>query len=307
MTTESSRSQTRWLTRIALAASIAAGIYHAGARLPASTAHRQDEYFVPSPQAASLLSFGFDAVLSDLHWMRAIQIVGDGEQGAEGRNGVLAALLELVTTLNPWVDHPYRFAAVWLTEDERAVRRANEIIRRGIEHHPDDWRGYFYLAFNHFFYLDEQAEAARVLGPALALQGRPAYLSRLQARLEAHAGGLDAAAAFLAEMMQQASDDIERAKFEEALREIETERRARFLDAARAEYVRRHGRDIRAVEDLVTGGVLNALPADPFGAGWVIGETAQIVSRRVRYRYEVKLDAGSRRIVERFRERSRAQ
>jgi hypothetical protein len=174
-------------------------------------------------------------------------IVGD-KAGPVGQSHVLAALIDLVTTLDPWVGHPYRFAAVWINDDAAAVRKANVLIRRGIEHHPDDWRGYFYLAFNHFFYLNEQAEAARVLEPALALEGRPAYLTRLHARLYAQAGGLDAAAAFLSEMAQQASDDAEREKFSEALLEVETERRARFLDEAPAEYVRQHQRDITTVE-----------------------------------------------------------
>ena len=274
--------------------------------MPLVPAAQQDELFVPSPQAAKLLSFGFDAVFADFSWMRAIQIVGS-ERGAAGLSHVLAALIDLVTSLDPWVDHPYRFAAVWINDDEAAVRKANALIRRGIEHHPEDWRGYFYLAFNHFFYLDEQEEAARALKPALSLEGRPIYLTRLYARLDAQAGGLDAAAAFLAEMAQQATDEVERSKFQEALREIETERRARFLDTARAEYVRRHRRDITKVEDLVSGGVLRALPPDPFGAGWMINETSQIASKRVRYRYDVKLDAGSRRIREQFRERSRTK
>jgi hypothetical protein len=304
MTTSGTRSATRWLLRISVAIAVVTGVHLAERRLPATNARIESETFVPSPQTAKLLSFGFDAALSDLNWMRAIQIVGT-ETGAAGQSHVLAALIDLVTTLDPWVGHPYRFAAIWINDDETAVRKANVLIRRGIEHHPEDWRGYFYLAFNHFFYLNEQTEAARALEPALGLEGRPAYLTRLQARLDAQAGGLDAAAAFLSEMAQQASDDAEREKFSEALLEVETERRARFLDEARAEYVRRHQRDIVAVEDLVSGGVLRALPEDPFGEGWQLGETAQIVSKHVRYRYGVKLDAGSRMIVEKFRERSR--
>jgi uncharacterized protein (DUF924 family) len=305
MITSGTRRKARWLLRISVAVGVVAGIHLAEKRLPVTSARIQSETFVPSPQMAKLLSFGFDAALSDLNWMRAIQIVG-AEAGAAGQSHVLAALIDLVTTLDPWVGHPYRFAAIWITDDEAAVRKANVLIRRGIEHHPEDWRGYFYLAFNHFFYLNEQAEAARVLEPALALEGRPEYLTRLHARLYAQSGGLDAAAAFLSEMAQQASDDAEREKFAEALLEVETERRARFLDEARAEYARRHQRDIAAVEDLISGGVLRALPPDPFGEGWQLSaETAQIVSKHVRYRYGVKLDAGSRRILEQFRERSR--
>jgi tetratricopeptide (TPR) repeat protein len=204
------------------------------------------------------------------------------------------------------VDHPYRFAAVWMTDDETAVRKANELLRRGIAHHPDDWRGYFYLAFNHYFFLGQQEEAARVLEPALTLEGAPLYLNRLVARLKGNAGGLDAAAAFLSELASRATDASERAEYERALREIEVERRARFLDAARAEYVRRHGRDIVQVDDLVTGKVLRAIPADPFEAGWEISAlTGEIVSSHVRYRYGVKIDGTNRKLLDAFRERSR--
>jgi hypothetical protein len=288
-----------------LAGAALGGVALSNAQLPAQSARIQDEAFVPEPRVAQLLAFGFDAVVSDLHWMRAIQIVGS-EAGPVGRNATLGALIDVVTTLDPHVDHPYRFAAVWLTDDERAVRKANEIIRRGIAHHPDDWRGYFYLAFNHFFYFDEQELAAEALKPAVGLPGAPPYLRRLAARLQSKAGGLDAAAAFLAEMTKQAEDDAEREELATALREIETERRARVLDAARAEYVKRHGRDIAAVEDLVSSGVLHALPPEPFGEGWELSaETGEIVSKHVRYRYGVKLDRTNRMLIEAFRKRSR--
>ncbi len=261
--------------------------------------------FIPDPQMADLAAFGFEAVVGDLHWLRAVQIVGS-PQGPYGRNHLIGALIDVVTTLDPWVDHPYRFAAVWMTEDERVVRKANEILQRGIEHHPEDWRGYFYLAFNHFFYLGEEEEAARVLEPALSLEGAPNYLNRLAARLKSKSGGLEVAAAFLSEMATRAVDPGERAEYERSLLEIETERRARFLDSARAEYVRRHKRDIARVEDLVTGGLLRELPTDAFDEGWEINhETGEIVSRHVKYRYGVKIDGTNRRLLDAFRERSR--
>jgi len=293
-------------SRLALAAGAVAVIATSTVRLPAAGVGLRDEAFVPDPRLAQLASFGFDALFGDLQWMRAVQIIGS-EEGPAGQSHTLAALIDVVTTLDPWVDHPYRFAAVWLTDDEAAVRKANVLLRRGIEHHPDDWRGYFYLAFNHFFYFDEQAEAARALEPALAIAGAPKYLGRLAARLRAREGGLDAAAAFLNELAQQTSDEAERARYVASLREIETERAARFLDGARAEFVRRHKRDIRDVEELVSGRVLRALPNDPFGEGWMLSaETGQIVSKHVRYRYTVKIDATNRALLERFHRRSRA-
>jgi hypothetical protein len=66
--------------------------------------------------------------------------------------------------------------------------------------------------------------------------------------------------------------------------------------------VRRQKRDIASVDELVSSGLLRALPPDPFGAGWELDATSgQIVSKQVRYRYGVKIDPASRAMLERFR------
>jgi tetratricopeptide (TPR) repeat protein len=293
-----------WVLRIGLAAAAGVGVAASDARLPNLPAQAREEAFVPDPGFVKLTALGFDAAIADLHWMRAVQIVGS-EEGAHGRSSLLGALIDVVTTLDPWVGHPYRFAAVWMRDDETAVRKANELLRRGIEHHPRDWRNYFYLAFNHFFYLGESEQAAEALEPALDLEGAPPYLKPLCARLHSQQGGLEASAAFLQEMLKTAAP-LERAPFLRALMEIDTERRARLLDAARAEYVRRHKRDIERVEDLVSGGVLRALPEDPYREGWTLAsETGEIVSRYLRYRYEVKIDGTNRLQLDQFHARAR--
>jgi tetratricopeptide (TPR) repeat protein len=290
------------------ALSIAGAIALAGARLPDTPAHAGDVAFVPEPGVAKLAAFGFDALLGDYYWMRAVQIVGSPE-GPVGRSHHLGRLIDVVTTLDPWVGHAYRFAAVWMIDDEPAVRHANAILERGIAHHPDDWRNRFYLGFNHFFYLGENGSAAAALEPAVGLPGAPRYLGRLVARLrsEASGGEIEAAAAFLQELLRQAEDPFAKAEYEKALDEIETERRARRLDAAREEFERRHGRDLSSVEDLVQvkPPVLRALPPEPHGFEWTLDpESGQIVSSYVGHRYQVRIDGTNRMLLERFRARS---
>jgi hypothetical protein len=197
-----------------------------------------------------------------------------------------------------------------MNDDEAAVRHANELLERGIAHHPRDWRNRFYLGFNHFFYLDDANVAARALAPAVTLPGAPRYLGRLVARLRSDAGGgeIEAAAAFLNELLRQNADPFKEAEYQKALDEIEAERRARQLDAARAEFQRRHGRDIAKVEDLVSvpPPVLRRLPPEPHGWEWKLDdETGQIVSSYIGHRYSIRIDGTNRRLIEKFRERSR--
>jgi hypothetical protein len=187
--------------------------------------------------------------------------------------------------------HPYRFAAIWLTDSVESVQLANQLLRRGISYHPRDWRNRFYLGFNHFFYLSENEAAAEALAGAIEVGGTPRYLQRLVARLRADTRGLGTAELFLRKLAQETDDPYARAEYEKALDEIETERRARKLDAAREEFLRRHGRDLEQVEDLVRGPdpVLRKLPKEIHGWEWVIDpETNRIVSSWYGARYELR-------------------
>jgi hypothetical protein len=293
------------LACLGLAAAAAAGVH---ARMAATPRFGLGETFVPRPGEARLASLGFAALVADYHWLHAVQIVGGERHRTERHAPLLARLLDCVTTLDPWVDHAYRFAAVWLTDDPERVRFANRLLERGIAYHPRDWRNRHYLAFNHFYYLGDEARAAAALEPAVALPGSPPYLGPLVAKLRLGQGGLEATAAFLAQLARDTDDGYKRAEYLKELDAIQVERWARALDAARAEHRRRTGRDIAAVEDLVRGPrrVLAALPpAHPHfeGFGWQLDPgSGTIVSSFYRRRYELHVHPLDRARRERWRE-----
>jgi len=258
-----------------------------------STIQVDGERFIPNPERARFAALGFKSVVADYYWLQAVQLLGGARSNFSDLNVAIARLVDVTTTVNPWVDHPYRFAAVWLTDSEQSVRHANRLLERGVAYHPLDWRNRYYLGFNHFFYLDDAATAARVLSRAIGLPGAPKYLGALAARLQANEGNLETAAAFLIEMADNAPDGYARAEYLKALDEIDVERSARVLDDAREEYERRRGHDIERVADLTAGPhpVLSRLPpAHPHFPGfeWTLDdESGQIVSTFYGNRYRV--------------------
>ena len=274
-----------------LAIGFAAATLGAHRAMPIAAPREGDERFVPRPALARVLSFGFESVVADFHWLQAVQIVG-GTRGHPSRHAqLLGRLVDVATTLNPWMDHPYRFAAIWLTDSVESVRTANALLQRGISYHPRDWRNRFYLGFNHFFYLSDNAAASEVLVGAIEVGGTPRYLERLVARLRADTQGLETAELFLRRLVKETEDPWARAEYEKALDEVETERRARRLDRARQEFRSRHGRDLSRVEDLVRGAapVLRKLPREIHGWEWVIDpKTNRIVSSWYGARYELR-------------------
>ena len=275
----------------------------AHARLPLTSRAERGEAFVAAPRVANAASLGFDALIADYHWLQAVQVVGRNDVVDEQTADHLGKLIDVVTTLNPHVDHPYRFAAVWLTHSDDQVREANRLLERAIAHHPLEWRNHFYLGFNHFFYLGEFAQAAEALETAMELPGAPDYFPRLVARLKSQQGDIDVAEVFLRQLLETTTDEAQIAKLESALDEIEIEYKARHLDRAREAYRALTGRDIRGVRQLVRGPhrVLERLPSpEPDaippslsrGSRWKIDrKTGRIVSSYLGHRYEVHYSA----------------
>jgi len=302
------RKRGRWSVGILAAAIATTGFAHS--QLDTRSRLKLGQVRVPSPEHARLLSLGFDAAVADYYWLRAIGIVGTETGGIEQHGEVLADLIDVVTAVDPWVGHPYRFAAVWLTRDREMVERGNRLLERAISYHPLDWRNRYHLGFNYFYYLDEQLRAADVLEGAIDLEGAPDYLAPLVARLRSKQGGLQVAAAFLVQMVESTEDEYKKAEYLKALDEIQIEERARFLDEARAEYWRRNRRDIAQVADLLAGPdpVLRQLPRAQLhidGFEWILDpETGEIVSSFYRSRYKLHETATDRARKQRWREQS---
>ena len=279
-------------------------------QVPHHTRAARGEAFVPHPGAARAASFGFKAALADYHWLQAVQVAGHHDIIGPDTAAHLGRLIDVVTTLNPHVGHPYRFAAVWLTHSPQQVREGIRLLERAIEHQPDEWRNFFYLGFNHFYYLGEFEQAAQVLERAIHLEGRPVYLPRLVARLKSEHADVDVAEVFIRELYASSQDEEVKAKLQAALDEIEIEYKARHLDRARAAYKEIAGRDIERVEDLVTGphAVLERLPnPEPDsmpaslsrGSVWELNEKEdRIESSYLGGRYEVHFQPRDRKRLE---------
>jgi len=265
----------------------ALGVALVHGQIPAKTRAELGDPFVPRPEVAKLSSLGFHAVMADYYWLQAVQIVGASIR-PEDEGTLLGRFIDVVTTVDPWVGHPYRFAAIWLTGSEEDVRQANRLLERSLEYHPDDWRNRFYLGFNHFYYLEENEPAAHWLEEAAKIKGSPPYLAGLAARLGAGESGIQVAARMIRRLMADTDDPYAKAEYEKMLDEIETERRVRFIDAAREAYRKGHGADIQSVEDLLKGPhpVLEELPPEPNDWEWVLSEeSGEIVSSYYGRRY----------------------
>lgn len=102
----------------------------------------EDVYYLPSPGALRLLSFGYERALADLIWMRAQVYVGD-ELYERGGADHIFDYTEAMLALDPDFLRVYRWigvTGVYRSRDSTLdeVRRAIAIMERGIERFPDE-------------------------------------------------------------------------------------------------------------------------------------------------------------------------
>jgi len=140
--------------------------------------------FVPSPKLFLDFSPSFRTSLADAYYLYMIQYYGEHVKG-DGRLDSLPAMVRLVTELSPHFTKAYLFGAFALI-DARQPGVSYEILKRGFEANPGNWRfpsylGYFVYAFASN--RDKDRVAADWYSQAAAISGSPAYLQRLAAVL----------------------------------------------------------------------------------------------------------------------------
>ncbi len=88
------------------------------------------------------MSLGYDSLLADLYWTRAVQYYGSRAGFADAKFGLLWPLLDIATTLDPKLIVAYRFGAIFLSEPPPAgagrTDLAIELVKRGIAENPDE-------------------------------------------------------------------------------------------------------------------------------------------------------------------------
>src|SRR5579863_2894543 len=103
----------------------------------------REELLLSSPSVVQKISLGYDSLLADIYWTRAVQYYGSRVGTDHPNFDLLWPLLDITTTLDPKLVIAYRFGAVFLSETGRGgagrTDLAIKLVRRGIAANPDQW------------------------------------------------------------------------------------------------------------------------------------------------------------------------
>ena len=231
-------------------------------------------------------AFGFQNFLGDLAWLEAVQIAGTSNI-ASGDYDRLYVLLRTVGNFDPRFVVPYILGGMILGGSPQHVHEAMDILRRGMESHPDDWRFPFYIGYTQYFSLADPLEGARALEAAARIPGSPPYLPLLASRMYTEGRAPETALSFLAGMVREETDPARLEILHKRMREVIVERDIQALEKAVATYRYRRGTLPAALADLVREGVIREIPAEPHGGTYALAPNGSVSSTRVKTRLKV--------------------
>ncbi|MGO9648362.1 conserved exported hypothetical protein [Candidatus Sulfotelmatobacter sp. SbA7] len=234
-----------------------------------SAATLQEVLYIASPQALKRLSLGYDGLLADIYWTRAVQYFGSKHFAGAQHYDLLAPLLEITTALDPHLTVAYEFGANFLApkppNGAGQPQRAVELAEFGIRNNPKDWRLYYDLGFIYYMDLKDYAHAADAFGRGSEVPGAHPFLRVMAAQMAQHGGELAMAQMMWATTYQSTQDRDVRANAATHLRALQVEQDVTNLESLVAAYRAKIGHLPASFSDLQAAGLLREIPVDPFG------------------------------------------
>ena len=265
-----SRRQTTIIAAACLAVSLAASV-EALRRVdqvrPQATL--DEVLYINSPTVLKRASLGYDGLLADIYWTRAVQYFGNRHHNYAQSYNLLAPLLEITTTLDPHLLVAYQFGASFLApkppngagQSDRAV----QLMEYGIQNNPNEWRLYYNLGFVYYTELKDYSKAADAFARGSQVPGAHPFLRVLAGLMAQHAGDFETARALWAATYQTSQDKLIRQNAAEHLRALRVDQDVTNLQGAANRFGQRTGRLPSNISELAAAEGLRGLPLDPDG------------------------------------------
>jgi len=170
-----------------------------------------DLLYFSSPTAVKRMALGYENLLADFYWMRAIQYYGRREEADKRpvRFKNLHTLFDITTTLDPNLMDAYRTGSVFLGEPEPVgagqPKEALKLLDKGISAHPQNWQLRYDKGFVHYLYLQDYKAAGEVWMAASKLPTAPYWMAGLAAMSLSKGGAVEVAIALWKRQYEEAT------------------------------------------------------------------------------------------------------
>jgi hypothetical protein len=227
----------------------------------------EEALYVPSPKIVERMSLGYNGLLADIYWTRAVQYFGGHHHVRSKEYKLLQPLLDIATTLDPHLTVAYEFGATFLAEKppegagdpDAAVR----LVERGVRENPSAWRLYYNLGFIHYFERHDYAAAADAFERGSRVPGAYPWMKVMAAHMSQYAGNLQTARFLWSSLYKTSESEDIRVNAAKHLQALQVDEEVSLLEKLVSRFHQRTGRWPAGWGEMVAAGYLRGRPVDP--------------------------------------------
>jgi len=242
---------------------------------------KQDELLVTSGTLLKKLSLGYDSLLADIYWTRAVQYYGRRVGKKKVDYAQLAPLLNVTTTLDPHLMIAIRFGATFLAEEPPVGAGrpdlAADLVRRGIAANPNEWRLYSDLGTILYWHAKDYHAAAQAFWKGGDVPGAPPWMKAFAAHVEQEGKSRSTSRFMWAEVYKSTTDVRIRNNALNHLTELQAEDEIDQLGQIAAAYQKKFGHVPASIAELISAGLLKSVPNDPEGYPYRLGNDGKAI------------------------------
>jgi len=229
----------------------------------------QEVLYISSPTLLKRMSLGYDGLLADVYWTRAVQYFGDKLTRGSEHFDLLAPLLEITTTLDPQLMVAYEYGSNFLAPKipggAGQPQRAIKLVEFGIRHNPDQWRLYYDLGFIYYMELEDYDKAAKAFAEGAKLPKTHQVMPIMAAKMAEHAGNIQTARLMWGTTLQTTLDPKVKSNAVAHLNALQVDEDVTTLEKLVSLYREKSGHLPQSFSDLETANLLRGVPTDPLG------------------------------------------
>jgi tetratricopeptide (TPR) repeat protein len=277
-----SRPRTTFIAAACLALSLAASVEalrRVDQMRPQATL--DEVLYISSPAVLKRASLGYDGLLADIYWTRAVQYFGNRYHNNAKDFNLLAPLLEITTALDPHLLVAYQFGASFLAprppngagQSDRAI----QLMEYGIKNNPNEWRLYYNLGFVYYMELKDYGKAADAFARGSRVPDAHPFLKVLAGQMAQHAGDFETARTLWTATYQTSRDRQIRKNALEHLRALRVDQDVTNLLSAVTRFRQRTGQLPSSISELAAAEGLRGIPLDPDGNSYRLTAEGRIL------------------------------
>jgi tetratricopeptide (TPR) repeat protein len=244
--------------------------------LQKSTRVETDELSVSSPSVVKRMSLEYAPLMAAIYWTRAVQYYGEKHRLHQRGLDLLWPLLNIATTLDPHLLVAYRFGSIFLSDKPPLGAGRPELgvqlLERGIQANPDEWRLYQDLGNLYYFDMQDYAKASAAFEEGSKNPKAYIWMKVMAAKIAADGESPETSYFLWQQVYDSATDPAIKQNAADHLILMRTELDLKEINALADEYEKQTGKRATRIAELVQAGLMKGVMKDPEGYPYVLGD-----------------------------------